>query len=308
MPPPSQRRTAERLAARTAMIGIGVSALLGAMKIAAGLAANSVATVSDGFESAADVLTSSIVALGLWAAAKPPDAEHPYGHGRYETLTGLGVGTLLAAVGTGICLRSFEGRNDLHTPAAFAVWPLLVSIVVKTWLAAAKLRAGRKAGSVALTADAWHDWVDVVSGTVAVVAVLLAVYAPGMSGADHYGGSVIGLIVIFLGVHTVRETALNLVDTMPEPRRVQELRDAALRVQGALGIDKCFARRTGLRYHVDLHLEVDPTLTVRDSHEIAGAVKRHLKADLDWVEDVLIHVEPHATGAEERAARPAFHS
>jgi cation diffusion facilitator family transporter len=308
MPPPQQRRTAERLAARTAMVGIGVSAALGAMKIAAGLAAHSVATVSDGFESAADVLTSSIVALGLWAAAKPPDAEHPYGHGRYETLTGLGVGTLLAAVGSGICLRAFEGRNDQHTPAVFAVWPLLASIAVKTLLAAAKLRAARKAGSLALTADAWHDSVDMLSGTVAVVAVLLAVYVPGLSGADHYGGSVIGLIVIFLGVHTVRQTALNLVDTMPESGRMRELRTVALRVPGALGIDKCFARRTGLRYHVDLHLEVDPSLTVFASHEIAGAVKRHLKAELDWVEDVLVHVEPHVTAAAEAIANRASKS
>jgi divalent metal cation (Fe/Co/Zn/Cd) transporter len=80
---------------------------------------------------------------------------------------------------------------------------------------------------------------------------------------------------------------------MPAPARLEEIRACALQVPGALGIEKCYARKTGLRYHVDLHLEVDPGLTVSESHEIAGAVKRHLKSDLDWVEDVLVHVEPY---------------
>jgi divalent metal cation (Fe/Co/Zn/Cd) transporter len=104
---------------------------------------------------------------------------------------------------------------------------------------------------------------------------------------------VIGLIVIFMGFRVVRETALQLMDTMPEPVQMEILRVEALRVPGAMGIDKCYARKTGLRYHVDLHLEVDPNLTVLASHEIARAVKRHLKDRLDWVADVLVHVEPH---------------
>jgi divalent metal cation (Fe/Co/Zn/Cd) transporter len=107
------------------------------------------------------------------------------------------------------------------------------------------------------------------------------------------GGFIIGLIVIFLGFRVVRETALLLMDTMPEPAQMAALRAETLMVPGALGVDKCFARKTGLRYHVDLHLEVDPQLSVLASHEIARAVKRHLKNQLDWVADVLVHVEPH---------------
>jgi len=173
------------------------------------------------------------------------------------------------------------------------VWPLLASIAVKAILSAAKMRAGRRAASDALTADAWHEAVDMLSDAVALAAVSLSVYVPGLSGADHYGGSVIGVIVVVLGVITVNKTAVNLLDTMPAPARVQELRASALQVPGALGVEKCFARKTGLRYHVDLHLEVDPDLTVSASHEIASAVRDHLTANLDWVEDVLVHVEPH---------------
>jgi len=120
------------------------------------------------------------------------------------------------------------------------------------------------------------------------------VYVPGLTGADHYGGSLIGLIVVVLGVLTDQKTAVSLVDTMPAPARMQEIRDAALHVPGALGVEKCFARKTGLRYHVDLHLEVDPDLSVAASHEIARSVREYLKSELDWVEDVLVHVEPFA--------------
>jgi cation diffusion facilitator family transporter len=278
-----------------ALWSIAVGIALGVMKISAGLAFDSVATVSDGLESAADVLASSIVALGLWAAAKPADAEHPYGHGRYETLTGLGVGMLLVGAGVGIFLRALEGRYDLHQPSILVVWPLLASIAVKATMSAAKMRAARRAASDSLTADAWHEAVDMFSDAVALIAVILSVYSPALSGADHYGGSVIGVIVVALGVLTVHKTSLSLVDTMPAPARLEEVRAVALSVPGALGVEKCYARKTGLRYHVDLHLEVDPDLTVFASHEIAGAVKRHLKSDLDWVEDVLVHVEPHRT-------------
>ena len=94
-------------------------------------------------------------------------------------------------------------------------------------------------------------------------------------------------------MRVVRDSSLHLMDTMPDPSLVEEVRSVALLVPGALGVEKCFARKTGLQYHVDLHLEVDPELTVRQSHEIAGMVRKQLQKDIDWVADVLIHVEPH---------------
>jgi cation diffusion facilitator family transporter len=282
----------ERTAARVALAGIAASAVLAALKTGVGLAAHSVATVSDGVESAADVVSSGLVYLGLRIAAKPADEDHPYGHGRFETLIALAVGVLLAAAGAGISVRSL--LTGQQTPALFAIWPLGLSIATKSVMAVVKMRAGRAARSAALTADAWNDSVDILSGSVALIAVLLAVYDPGrLHDADRYGGFVIGLIVIFMGFRVVREAALQLMDTMPEPAQMVELRVEALKVPGALAIDKCYARKTGLRYHVDLHLEVDPNLTVLASHEIARAVKRHLKNRLDWVADVLVHVEPH---------------
>jgi len=231
--------------------------------------------------------------LGLWVASKPPDEEHPYGHGRFDILVGLAIGLVLIATGTGISVRSLEQRYNQHPPEFFAVWPLLGSIVVKAALSAAKFHFSRRSGSTGLRADAWNDLVDVLSGAVALVAVLLSIFWTQLGRADHYGGFIIGLIVIFLGVRVVRETVLQLMDTMPDEEQMAQIRHVGLQVPGALGIEKCYARKTGLRYHVDLHLEVDPNLTVRESHEIARAVKRKIKAELDWVEDVLVHVEPY---------------
>jgi len=291
----------EKLARQVAIASIAISAALAILKIVVGLAASSVALVSDGFESAADFFTSGLVLVGLWVAAKPPDQDHPYGHGRFETLTGLAIGVMLSATGTGICLRALEQRHDQHTPELYAIWPLMASIALKSALSAVKFRFSRRIGSTGLAADATNDVVDIFSGTIALIAVLLAVFVPEkMSAADQYGGFAIGLIVIFLGLRVVRETALHLMDTMPDDTQMSHIRAAALRVPGALGIEKCFARKTGLRYHVDLHLEVDPELTVRESHEIAGAVKRTIKSDIDWVEDVLVHVEPHAAAQQLR--------
>lgn len=292
----------ERTARTVTLLSLGVSALLAAIKIAVGLASHSVAVVSDGFESAGDSLASVLVLVGLFVAAKPADEDHPYGHGRFETLTGLGIGILLTMVGTGICLRSFEQRNETHTVAAYAIWPLLGSMVVKGIFSLVKRRVGKQSGSSALEADSWHDAVDIVSSFAALVGVMVALMYPGLTAADHYSGVAVGLIVIFMGIQVIRETTLQLMDTMPEAAQLELIRAAAMSVPGARGVEKCYARKTGLRYHVDLHLEVDPEMTVHDSHEIAGAVRRAIKKNVAWVEDVLVHVEPTGMGAEVNSA------
>jgi len=293
----------ESVAQRVALLGIVVSVILATIKISIGLAARSVAVVSDGFESAADVLASGLALFGLKLAGKPPDEDHPYGHGRFETLSGLAIGVLLVAVGTGICIRSLEQRNDTHVPALFAIWPLLGSIAAKVVLGTAKFRYGRRTRSSGLIADAWNDMVDILSGIVALIGVGLSIFVPQrMAAADHYSGSLIGFIVCFLGLRVIYETVMHLTDTMPGASQMAEIRAVALRVEGARGVEKCFARKTGLRYHVDLHLEVDPDLSVRASHEIAGAVKRTIKKDLDWVDNVLVHVEPYLQPREDHRA------
>jgi cation diffusion facilitator family transporter len=287
--------TAERAGRSVAIASMLISAALAAAKIVVGLRANSTAVVSDGLESVGDVLTSGLVLFGLLIAAKPPDSDHPYGHGRLETLSALVVGMILIASGSLIAFRSLQRAwESQHTPAAYAVWPLIASIAVKSAMSFTKWKLGRSIRSSALSADAWHDTVDILSGTVALIAVAITLADPArFAAADHLGGSAVGLIVIFVGIRVVRDTTLQLMDTMPDPEAMQSIREAGLSVPGALGIEKCYARKTGLQWHVDLHLDVDPALSVYESHQIASEVRARIRQKLDWVADVLVHVEPH---------------
>src|SRR3974377_578802 len=170
--------TPEQLGRRVAIAGMIVSGALAALKITVGLMVNSTAVVSDGVESAADVFSSAIVLFGLSLAAKPPDAEHPYGHGRLETLSGLAVGIMLGLTGAGICFNAAIRLNDPKVPESFAVWPLLVSMVAKAALGATKFRVGRRIKSDALVADGWNDAMDILSAFTALVGVSIALWKP----------------------------------------------------------------------------------------------------------------------------------
>jgi cation diffusion facilitator family transporter len=279
---------------RVAIAGMVVSGALAIVKIFAGVTGHSTSTVADGLESAGDVFASGFVLLGLTLAARPADEDHPYGHGRAETLTGLLIGLALTATGSLISYESLRRLGQPRMPlAAYVVWPLIASLLAKTVLASVKFHYGKKLRSDALTADAWNDAMDTGSATAALIAVGLTLSdAARFYNADRYGGFVVGLIVVSVGVRVARETALQLMDTMPNEGLMRQIRVAAATVPGVRGVEKCFARKTGLRYHVDLHLEVDPEITVRQSHEIAHQVRQRVVEQLDWVADVLVHVEP----------------
>jgi cation diffusion facilitator family transporter len=279
---------------RVAAAGMAISGGLAIVKLITGSIGGSTSVVADGFESAGDVFASAVVFLGLTLAAKPADENHPYGHGRVEILTGLLIGLLLTGAGAVISFHALTALNRVHAPPApYVVWPLIASAILKSGLSGLKFHYGRKLQSSALVADAHNDAVDILSAVTALIAVSLAIHDPArFLAADHWGGFAVGLIVIFTGVRVARETAYYLMDTMPDESRMAEIRATAMQVPGVRGVEKCFARKTGLRYHVDLHLEVDPNITVRESHYIGHKVQEQVRNSLEWVADVLVHVEP----------------
>jgi cation diffusion facilitator family transporter len=289
------------LGRRVTLLSILASAVLASANVIVGLSAGSTSVVAAGLEFAGDVLASTFVLVGMIIASRPADSDHPYGHGRYETLAGLVVGIILAAGGAGICWRSLQKVSEAHDPpSAYAVWPLLGAILVRTIMSTIKFRVGRRIRSASLVADAWNDAVDILSAVAALVALGLTLYNPSQFlAADHYGGFAIGLVVIFTGLRVMRDTSLDLTDAMPDNDVLEQIRKVALGVPGVLGVEKCFARKTGLQYLVDLHVEVDPNLTVWESHDIATLTRTHLREQLDWIADVLVHVEP-ALGIEHR--------
>jgi cation diffusion facilitator family transporter len=166
-----------------------------------------------------------------------------------------------------------------------------------------KFRVGRRIQSSSLVADAWNDTVDILSAAAALVALALTIYNPSkFLAADHYGGFTVGIVVIVTGVRVLRDTSLDLTDTMPDRDAMERIREVAWSVPGVLGVEKCFARKTGLQYHVDLHLEFDPRMTVQQSHDIATTVRFEIRKEIDWVADVLVHVEPHAEAGQSMPA------
>jgi cation diffusion facilitator family transporter len=281
-----------------------VSAGLAASNLTGGWLAGSTSEVAIGLEFVGDVISSTVVLLGLLIGAKPADSNHPYGHGRLETLTGLGVGMILVAGGIGISYRSLQEVDRVHgAPGLIAVWLLLGTIVVRSIVSTIKFRVGRRIQSASLIGDAWNDAVDILSAASALVALGLTLYRPErFLAADHYGGFAVGVVVVFTGLRVLRDTSMELMDVMPDRRLLEEIRAVASNVPGVLGVEKCLARKSGVQYYVDLHLEVDPNLTVWESHELAGRVRSRLRQELHWIADVLIHVEPSPAIEQRRSS------
>ena len=282
-----------RVGRAVALAGIVASAVLSALNISVGLYVQSSSVFATGVEFAGDVLASAVVLVGLIVAGKPADENHPYGHGRIESLAAFVVGLILVAGGIGVCWNALRAVGDHHPPpSSLALIVLVIAVAVRGTMSALKFRIGRRIGSGSLVADAWNDAVDILGALVALVAVWLAAHGDRFLAADHYGGFAVGVIVIATGVRVIRDATLELVDTMPDADRVAQLRGVAASVPGVAGVDKAFARKTGFTWHVDIHVEVDPAMTVAASHEIAGAVRRRVRSEVRWVADVLVHVEP----------------
>lgn len=283
-----------RTGQRVAVAGIVASACLAAVNLTVGVLARSTSVFATGVEFAGDVLASSVVLLGMVAAARPADDDHPYGHGRLETLAAFVVGLVLSAGGVGISWNSLQAVGAQHPPpTSMAVVALVVAIAVRGVMSGLKFRVGRRLRSPALVADGWNDAVDILGAVAALTAVALTMYdSTRFMAADHYGGFVVGIVVVVTGVRVLRDASLELMDTMPDAELMARVRATALGVPGVRGVDKAYARKTGMRYHVDLHVEVDPAMSVAEAHGVGGHVRRRVRDELDWVADVLVHVEP----------------
>lgn len=283
---------------RVAAVSVAVNATLAAANLIVGTRGRSVTVRASGIEFAADVVASLVVLFGFWYASRPADDRHPYGHGRAETLTGLLIGVGLFVIGGSIAAHAITDMAALHPPpAAYTVWPLALALAVKAGLMFSKMRVSRSTGSQALMADAWNDSVDVLSSIAALIALGLTLFDPvSFRAADHVGGMLVGVFVIVAGLGVVRSTSLDLIDTMPPDTLLDEVRRAACRVSGVRGVEKLYARRTGLQYHVDLHLEVDGWISVDQGHDIATHVREQIRHDVDAISDVLVHVEPASLG------------
>ena len=283
-----------QIGARLALIGLIVNVVFAIIKISGGVFGNAYALVADGIESALDVAGSIVIWGGLRFAARPPDATHPYGHGKAEPLTAIFVacGVLVAAIG--LAIESTRTVFEPHSaPAPFTLVVLLVVVVVKETLFRYVMRFGRSIESLAVEADAWRHRADVITSVAAFIGISIALIGgEKWRTADNWAAIFVCLIIAGVGVRLLRPALYEILDTAPRGEIVDRVRNAAASVPGVVEIDKCFVRKMGLDFYVDLHVGVKGDIPVRDGHAIAHDVKRAIQKTDSRIADVLVHIEP----------------
>lgn len=278
--------------ARLALVGVIVNTLLAIIKILAGLLGNTYALIADGVESLLDILGSLVVWFGLRVASEPPDAEHPYGHGKAEVVAAIVVALTVVATAFGLALQSIrEIRTPHQMPAAWTLAVLGVVMLVKEFLFRKVLQAGESLESTAVKADAWHHRADAITSLLAFAGILIALLS-GYSAADDWAALAASGIIAFGGVRILGPALREAMDTAPPRNLEEEVRALAAAVPGVRALDQCRIRKMGLDFYVDLHVGVDPTLSVRQGHHIAHAVRKVIRDAKPQIADVLVHIEP----------------
>lgn len=287
---------------KTTLIGIIASVILATIKAVAGVLGNSYALIADAIESTSDVFTSIIVLTGIRIAKKPPDENHPYGHGKAEPLAGIIVASALFVAAIIIIIQStHEIIIPHHAPEPFTLIVLIVVVFTKEILFRFVIKVGNSVDSVAVKNDAWHHRSDAITSGAAFIGISIALIGgTGYEQADDYAALFASLIIIFNAVRLFRPALYEMMDTAPSPEIINKVVSVAGKVEGVIAIDKCFARKMGFEYYVDMHLIVDGNITVYKGHEIAHDVKNKLINSFPHITDVLIHVEP---ATEERLKR-----
>jgi len=274
------------------LVGILANLALAALKITAGILGKSSAVLADGFHTLSDLISSGVVQVGLVVARRKPDREHPYGHGKAESIAAKLVSVILFLVGLGILLNGIRllFKREVVHPTFLAVWAAMISILVKELLYQYKIRKGRALSSSSLTADAWHHRSDALSSIVALIGVVGAQRYPAFDAAGAIGVSV---IIIAVAVGIFLKTSNELMDACADDEKFAGVREISEAVEGVLGVETLRIRKSGLHFFVDIHIEVDPAATVLEGHEIARAVRDAVRAEMSSIADVLVHVEPH---------------
>lgn len=310
---PPERSAATRAllyrdAVRAAALGLAVNLLLGIAKFAAGWASGSVALLSDAVNSLGDAFTSAAVLFAFRVAQRPPDAEHPYGHTRAEAIAASNVAILITVSALAVAWEASRRFMTPHAvPPAWTLWLAGANVIIKEGLYRYKIAVGRRTGSMAVIANAWDHRSDALC-SLAVLIGLAAVRfgGPACRGADEAAAIVVAAVIVYSGFRLFRQSASELMDVQADNAFVERVRRAAGAVEGVQRVEKLWVRKSGLEHFADIHLEVDPQMTVAKGHEIGHLVKDRLLAEFSTLRDVLVHLEPYGHEALHASRRSGF--
>ncbi|MBA4146631.1 MAG: cation transporter [Verrucomicrobia bacterium] len=279
---------------RVTFIGLFVNALLAAGKLAAGILGNSYALIADATESLADVFSSIIVWRGVVVAATPADEDHPYGHGKAEPIAAAIVAGMLIVASIGITIQAARDiLSPKESPAPFTLIVLIAVIVIKEGLYRLIFKEGAELDSTVVRTDAWHHRSDAITSFAAALGISIAIFGgPGYERADSVAAMIAAVVIAVNGWRLLRPAVDELMDTAPNLALNAEIQEIARTVPDVQAVEKCFVRKMGYLFFVDMHIEVDPAMTVQRAHDIAHAVKDAVRSRLPNVSDVLVHIEP----------------
>jgi cation diffusion facilitator family transporter len=280
---------------RLALLGIVINFVLSVVKLLAGYFGHSYALIADGIESSLDIAGSFIIWGGLKVATMPPDADHPYGHGKAEPMAAIIVALGVLAAAAGLAAESVrEILTPHHAPAPFTLIVLVAVMAIKESLYRIVMWQGNKMQSTAIKTDAGHHRSDAITSLAAFVGITIALIGgKGWEPADDWAALFACGLIAWNGINLLKPALSEIMDTAPPKDFENNVREAARSVAGVANVEQCRIRKMGLEFYVDLHVWVDGSMTVLEGHKIAHAVKDAVRNSNPAITDVLVHVEPH---------------
>ena len=290
---------------RATFLGLAANVALTIAKFLAGIFGHSQALIADAVESLADIFSSIIVWRGLVVAETPPDEDHPYGHGKAEPLAAASVSAMLLLAAGLIAYHSLHGiLAPRVAPSPWTLIILIVVIAVKETLFRFVLRESETVASSAVETDAWHHRSDAITSAAAFIGISISlVGGKGYEAADNWAALAAACVIAFNGWRLLRPAFNELMDRSPDRELIKKIRAVASAIHGVDGVEKCFVRKMGYQFFVDMHLEVDPQMTVENSHRISHEVKDKVRVEIPSVRDVLVHIEPLGMAARRDAGK-----
>lgn len=284
----------EQKAIKAANFSIFGNLLLAIVKGLAGFFGNSYALMADALESTTDIFASLLVLFGLKYANRPADKNHPYGHGRAEPLiTFIVVGFLITSA-TVIAYESILHIGQTHeVPSTWTIYILVPLILWKEISFRLVMKKAKETNSSSLRADAWHHRSDSITSIAALIGISIAVYfGKGYESADDWAALFASGFILFNSYRIFRPALGEIMDEHVYDDLIEDIRKVSVSVNGIMGTEKCFIRKAGMKFHVDLHALVDANISVRDGHQLAHNLKDTLRREIPQLGHVLIHIEP----------------
>jgi len=275
-------------------IGIIVNIGLAGLKFTVGYLGASQAVIADAFHSISDLFTDFAVIFGVKYWSAPPDENHPYGHRRIETLITVAIGIALALVAFGLGYKALTTIREVHIQQTkwIAILGPSISIIFKEILYRLTVIVGTRVKSSAVIANAWHHRSDALSSLPALLAVAASALNPNWAFVDHIGALIISAFILKVSWNIISPALSELTDRGASIKDKNLIKNIAMRINGVKNVHAIRTRKLGSNLHVDLHILVDPEISVRDGHNISEQVKKELIKNGPQVIDVVVHTEP----------------